>query len=301
MKTAIVSTLAALALCATVAHAQERGEAVAYEGHDFEGRRMDLRDDVANFDRNGFNDRISSLRIVRGVWEFCTDAFYRGSCRTLGPGEYRDLGSQDNKISSARLVAAGRPGWGRNGGGWEPHSPQWSDVGHGDVQLFDGQGFHGFLANVEREAPNFQPLGLNDKVSSIIVRRGVWEFCTDAGFRGSCRTFPPGEYPDLGGQDNKFSSVRPVAAGPGRAPAGRTGLVLFDRDDFSGRSVWLEGPTANLEFLGFNDRARSIVIERGRWTLCTDANLRGRCSDFGPGRHVLSRELSGRISSAVPR
>jgi hypothetical protein len=83
-------------------------------------------------------------------------------------------------------------------------------VGHGDVQLFDGQGFHGFLANLDREAPNFQPMGFNDKVSSIIVRRGVWEFCTDAHFHGSCRTFPPGEYPELGRQGNKYSSARPV-------------------------------------------------------------------------------------------
>ncbi|HST02811.1 MAG TPA: beta/gamma crystallin-related protein, partial [Usitatibacter sp.] len=149
------------------------------------------------------------------TWEFCTDAFFRGNCRVLGPGEYPELGGQDNRISSARLVAEGRRGWGQGGGGWVPPGREWSGVGHGDVQLFHGQGFNGFLANLDADVPNFQPLGFNDKVGSLIVRRGVWEFCTDAGFRGSCRTFTPGEYPDLGGHKNKYSSARPIA-GPHR-------------------------------------------------------------------------------------
>ena len=216
MKRTIAATiLGALALCAGLAQAAPRGEAIAYGGRNFEGRRVTLRNDIANFEGIGFNDRASSIRVLRGTWEFCTDAFYRGSCRTLGPGDYRDLGSQDNRISSARIVASGRRGWGQGGGGWVPPGAEWSGVGRGDVQLFDGQGFRGFLANLDRETPDFDPLGFNDKVSSIIVRRGVWEFCTDGGFRGSCRTFTPGEYPDLGSHSNKYSSARPLA-GPRR-------------------------------------------------------------------------------------
>jgi hypothetical protein len=213
MNRTIASTLlVALALYAGLAQAEPKGEVVAYGKQGFQGKRLVLKHDVANFEGIGFNDRASSLRIVHGTWEFCSDAFYRGSCRVLGPGEYPDLGSQDNRISSARMVAAGRPGWGQGGGGWTPPGREWSSVGRGDVQLFDGEGFSRFLANLDGETPNFQPMGFNDKVSSLIVRRGVWEFCTDAGFRGSCRTFTPGEYPDLGGHKNKYSSARPLTA-----------------------------------------------------------------------------------------
>ena len=216
MKRSIATTIcAATALCAGLALAAPRGEIVVYSGHDFQGQRLTIKNDIANFEGIGFNDRASSILVRHGVWEFCTDAFFRGNCRTLGPGEYRDLGSQDNRISSARMVAAGRRGWGQGGGGWAPPGPDWSNAGHGDVQLFHGQQFHGFLANLDAEAPNFEPLGFNDKVGSLIVRRGVWEFCTDAGFGGSCRTFTPGEYPDLGGHQNKYSSARPIA-GPRR-------------------------------------------------------------------------------------
>lgn len=216
MKKTIASTLlAALAFGAGLAQAAPRGEVMLFGGQDFQGQRLTIKQDVPNFEGIGFNDRTSSLVVRHGVWEFCTDAFFRGNCRTLGPGEYHDLGSQDNRISSARMVAAGRPGWGQGGGGWKPPGPDWSSMGHGDVQLFHGQQFRGFIANLDAEAPNFEPLGFNDKVSSLIVRRGVWEFCTDAGFRGSCRTYTPGEYPDLGGHKNKYSSARPVA-GPHR-------------------------------------------------------------------------------------
>jgi Beta/Gamma crystallin len=282
-----------------------RGEAIIYEGRDFHGHSVSLRNDTANFEYLGLNDRASSLRVVKGVWEFCNDAYYRGSCRTFGPGEYRDLGSQSHRLSSGRVVESGRPGWGHGGGGWDAPGNEWSDAGHGDVQVFDRQDFSGFLANIDHATPNFDPLGYNDRIASIIVRRGVWEFCTDGGYRGSCHTFGPGEYPHLpSGQGDAYSSARPVAPQPAKPQpsAVKWRIQLFDSPDFSGRSMWFEGPANDLERVGFNDRAESIVVERGRWRLCSDANQHGSCREFGPGRYsVLPGELRNKVSSVVPR
>jgi Beta/Gamma crystallin len=308
----------ALLLQALGAQAQSpRGEAIIYEGREFEGRSFALRNDTANFEYIGFNDRASSIYVVSGVWEFCNDAFYRGSCRTFGPGEYRDLGSQHNRLSSGRIVEAGRPGWGHGGGGWTPPGEDWSESGRGDVQVFDRQNFAGFLANIDRATPNFDPLGYNDKIASIIVRRGVWEFCTDGGYRGTCRTYGPGEYSRLpSGQDDAYSSARPVNPPPARPPAkppvkptpaplppaARFSIQLFESPDFSGRSTWLNGSANNLELVGFNDRTESIIVERGRWRLCSDANQKGNCREFSPGRYpMLPGDLRNKISSAVPR
>ncbi|HST01874.1 MAG TPA: beta/gamma crystallin-related protein, partial [Usitatibacter sp.] len=92
MKRTIASTLlVALAVCAGLVQAAPRGEVVVYGQQGFHGKRLVLKNDIANFEGIGFNDRASSLRVVHGTWEFCTDAFYRGSCRVLGPGEYPDL------------------------------------------------------------------------------------------------------------------------------------------------------------------------------------------------------------------
>ena len=79
------------------------------------------------------------------------------------------------------------------------------------VELFDGQNFQGRLGTLRGPTPNFEPLGMNDKVASLIVRRGTWEFCTDAFFKGTCRTVGPGRYGSLPREmDSKISSVRQV-------------------------------------------------------------------------------------------
>jgi len=59
----------------------------------------------SNFDGNSFNDRASSLRVERGYWMFCSDAGFRGTCRTFGPGDYPNLPpGLDNRISSGRRI-----------------------------------------------------------------------------------------------------------------------------------------------------------------------------------------------------
>jgi hypothetical protein len=306
-RTLILAAAAAIGLLAAAAQAQpQEPRAVLYEEPNFGGRSYTLHGDTANFEYFGFNDRVSSINVLAGTWEFCNDAFYVGTCRTFGPGEHRILGGQDNRISSGRLVQIGKPGWGHNGGAWGASPEGWSNAGRGDVQVFDRQNFQGYLANIDRPTPDFDPLGYNDKIASIIVRRGNWEFCTDGGYRGSCRVYGPGEYPRLPqGHDDRYSSARPVNAGgrpAGVDSGGRPSIQLFDKLEFYGRSIGLTDAARNLELLGFNDRAQSMVIERGRWLLCSDANLQGECREYGPGRYPsLPAELRGRLSSAVPK
>ena len=173
--------------------------------------------------------------------------------------------------------------------------------GQGDVSLFDRRDFQGYLGSLDGTTRNFGPLGYNDRVASIIVRRGRWEFCTDAGFRGNCRTYGPGEYRSLApGHDDAYSSAR-RAGGPDR-PAERPGrgprITLFDSRNFQGRSLQLEDTAPNLEALGFNDRVESVVVHRGQWRLCSDAHGAGRCRTYGPGRYPdLPGDLRSRLSS----
>lgn len=53
------------------------------------------------------NDQISSIFIVEGKWQFCTDANYKGQCRTLNPGFYYNPSQfklPNDSISSFRRV-----------------------------------------------------------------------------------------------------------------------------------------------------------------------------------------------------
>jgi hypothetical protein len=309
--------MAALALGASLAQAQPiaRGEAVVYERADFRGRNVTVRGDMANFEFAGFNDRAASLYIVSGTWELCTEAYFRGSCRIYEPGQYKNLGNQALRVSSARLVTPPPQGW-TGGNPMQPAPERWMDVGKGDVSLFDGRNFVGFLATLNEPMRDFARIGINDRVASIIVNRGTWEFCTDAQFRGTCRLYGPGEYRQLpSGQDDAYSSARPASAaasrvenpvarppGPDRWGAGRPRAILFDSQDFHGRSLWVDATTPNLELIGFNDRAQSLIVEGGTWRMCSDAAGGGNCHEFGPGRYpILPRDLQSRLSSAQLR
>jgi uncharacterized protein YcfJ len=80
------------------------------------------------------------------------------------------------------------------------------------VTLYEAEGYQGAAFVVDRTIPDFAPAGYNDRVASVVVRRGTWEACEYAGFRGRCTTLPPGNYPSLSalGFGNRISSVRPV-------------------------------------------------------------------------------------------
>jgi hypothetical protein len=266
--------------CGMAAAEQSPGEVVVYDGPDFSGRSRVLRADAPNFAYGGMNDTISSIYVMRGAWEFCTDAYYHGDCRVYQPGEYRDLGPQSNRLTSARVVRTAPP---------EPER-------RGDVALYGRHEYREFLAGLEGPTPNFEPLGFNDRVASIVVRRGTWEFCSDADYRGSCRVYGPGEYDRLPTGREGYSSARPVQTGGPVAHAAR--IQLFQGPEFQGRSVWYVDSVRNLDNTGFNDRAESMIIERGHWRLCADADGRGACREFGPGRYpILPPELRDRVSS----
>jgi len=80
--------------------------AILFESQNFGGRQFVIDAQVLNnLDNTGFNDRTASIVIQSGTWLFCTDAFFQGTCRALGPGQYPQLPPDiDNKISSGRPI-----------------------------------------------------------------------------------------------------------------------------------------------------------------------------------------------------
>jgi uncharacterized protein YcfJ len=97
---------AALAATAIVASTHAAAQITLYEGEGFRGRAFTADGPVDNLQRQGFNDRASSVVVDHGRWEVCEDARYSGRCVVLRKGSYdslRGLGL-DNKISSLRRV-----------------------------------------------------------------------------------------------------------------------------------------------------------------------------------------------------
>jgi hypothetical protein len=271
----------------------QRGEVVLWEKQNFNGRHLTITDEVGDLALRRFNDMARSIEVKRGTWEFCDDSYFRGPCQVLEPGNYSKLGRLSGLTTSLRPVERG-PLAGAAGIA-APAVPHSND----EVVLYDRRNFEGYLADLTVPTRNFDPLGFNDRVASIVVRRGSWEFCTDSEYRGTCRIYSPGQYPSLpSGQDDAYSSARPVHRGQPGGASSKARIVLFEYPDFSGRSIALDSNARDLSLAGFNDRAESLVVERGRWRLCSDANGEGTCREVGPGNYPkLPSDLRNRLSS----
>jgi uncharacterized protein YcfJ len=97
---------AALGLSAIVLATQAMAQITFYEGEGFRGRAFTTDRQVGNFERNGFNDRASSVIVDRGRWEVCEDARFGGRCVVLRQGNYDSLRGMgmENRISSVRPI-----------------------------------------------------------------------------------------------------------------------------------------------------------------------------------------------------
>jgi hypothetical protein len=100
----------ALALAATSAYAGQSGHAgqvTIYEGADFDGHSVIANADVSYVKRYGFGDSASSIVVNDGIWEACTDPWYRGRCVRLPPGNYRRIDvTLGQPVTSVRQLAA---------------------------------------------------------------------------------------------------------------------------------------------------------------------------------------------------
>lgn len=172
-----------------------------------------------------------------------------------------------------------------------------------EITFWESPGFRGRSYSASQAIANFGDVGFNDRASSVVVRSGSWQLCSDAYFRGRCVTLGRGEYPSLSsmGLENAVSSVRELGGwSGGGGGGGGARVVLYEGDGFSGRPYNVDGPIPNFDLLGFNDRARSLVINEGTWELCSDAQFAGYCQRYGPGRYANLGGLSGQLSSMRP-
>ncbi len=81
-------------------------QVIFYEREGFEGRSFAADAQLDDFARSGFNDRATSVVVMGGRWEACSDAGFRGRCVILRPGRYTSLAAMgmNNSISSVRMV-----------------------------------------------------------------------------------------------------------------------------------------------------------------------------------------------------
>ena len=79
-------------------------------------------------------------------------------------------------------------------------------------------------------------------------------------------------------------------------------ITFYEGEHFRGRTFATNSTVRNFERSGFNDRASSAVVERGRWEVCEHARFGGRCVTLRRGAYDSLRAMgmSDRISSVRP-
>ena len=80
----------------------------------------------------------------------------------------------------------------------------------GDITLYTREHLGGPAITLHEAAPDLDLQGFNDKTSSVVVHKGMWEVCAEKHYKGKCMVLKEGEYGQLKGFDNMISSVREV-------------------------------------------------------------------------------------------
>ncbi|MEH2331075.1 beta/gamma crystallin-related protein [Nostoc sp.] len=92
--------------CENAAAIQGGANVELYDDIDF-GRPLLFTDSSYSYVGGAINDRVSSIRINSGIYEFWTDADFKGNSVTLGPGSYSfvpNVGLPNDTLSSFRQV-----------------------------------------------------------------------------------------------------------------------------------------------------------------------------------------------------
>ena len=185
-------------------------------------------------------------------------------------------------------------------------SAQRRQMGGVGITVFTERNFNGRSATYREDIPDLEPLGLNDRISSLRVGRGErWEICEHSNYQGRC-VVVSGNEPDLrrNSWNDLISSMRRVNAGPlppPGPPSGSDYIVFFDQPNYRGRPTNYDGPNPSIPNSG-----QSVTIGRGVWELCEGQNYSGRCitldrsvPDLGT-HNMRNRVFSVRPVGSVP-
>lgn len=192
-------------------YAEEPDQLVLFDGSSFSGASMPVNGPIPDLVDYRFNDSVSSIAVNFGSWEICEDSNFRGRCEIIDENAPNlQFVRMNDSISSIR--PAGAPGYGTPGyaePGYGSANP------YGELVFYSDTHMRGDSLPVNRDETDLVRAGFNDRASSVEIRSGVWQICTDDGFRGRCETVDR-SVPNLGeiGLSDNISSVRMIAAEP---------------------------------------------------------------------------------------
>lgn len=101
---------------------------------------------------------------------------------------------------------------------------------------------------------------------------------------------------------NKYIKIACLAWMPIAAAAASAQVTFYEHEGFRGSTFRANRAIVNMQRSGFNDRASSVIVENGRWEVCTDYRFGGDCRVLRPGSYdsLTRMGLGDRVSSVRP-
>ncbi|NXA96670.1 EDSP protein, partial [Melanocharis versteri] len=174
------------------------GKIIIYEHANFKGLSKEFTTDAPNLTAEGWNDIVSSVKVIGQPWVAYEHVEYKGQFLVFEEGEYDSVGKDMNdKISSLQLITE------------DLHNPQ--------ITLYEHVEYKG-RSRIVREATDLAGGEDNDIVSSHKVQGGVWLLCENSDGSGPRHLARAHEdipnYTEIDFND-KLSFLRPLRPGHG--------------------------------------------------------------------------------------
>jgi hypothetical protein len=171
-------------------------EVTVYWDDDFKGDSFRTTQDQLNLE-GGWNDRISSIVVTSGEWEFFQHREFGGRVLKLNPGRYPRLEREwFHEISSFRCLDGRSAQY-----GWPVFGCQ--------LAVYSDPDFGGETLRSTHDLPKLHGIW-NDQISSIVIASGTWEFFEHDAFGGQAMRLKPGLHARLDKWDDRISSFRCV-------------------------------------------------------------------------------------------
>jgi len=171
-----------------------------------------------------------------------------------------------------------------------------------EMRVFKQPNFTGDSITLNGEMRDLGGRGFQDQVSSLVVRSGRWQVCTQPDFGGDCVTLERGEYPSLDSRlMHRIESARVVAEPVAQAQRPRWAVggsvELYTRPGFEGRTARIYRNEQYVAQAGLDRPVRSIIVNDGSWQVCSGEEYQGFCRVLEPGEYADLGRLSGRVGS----
>ena len=92
-----------------------------------------------------------------------------------------------------------------------------------EIRVYKQPNFSGEGIAIRGAAVNLADANFQDQISSLEVRGGRWQLCTQPNFKGDCVVIGPGDYPSLEQvMNHRIESIRQLPRSGGRYGEDRT-------------------------------------------------------------------------------